>query len=179
MLGSKVISLLALDVHDPDQPVLDNQRNRQLRTHAGIHLDILVRSGDVVEQYRLPSERHLPDHPLTHGNAQPLDMRGVAYLEPDAQFMGAVVQQENGEDAVGNDGAYQFRCPAEQGFEVERGIQRIGKLHQIGYIHRFDADIGRVEMHPGAGRVSRTVVAFKLRFFTRRWWSGFHGCRRE
>ena len=129
MLGAKVSGLFALDVHHTDEPVFGNQRYCQLRAHIGIGKDIFFRTGNVVQQYRLAGERHLARHALAHGNALPLHLRAVADLESHAQFSGAVVEQQNGEDAVGDDGAHQLRGAAQQGFQVQRGVQRVGQLH--------------------------------------------------
>ena len=81
MLGAKVILLIALDVHHPDQPVLGNQRDRQLGAHVGIHFDVNIRCCHVIQQHRLAGERHLANQPPARWNVQPLHLRGVPDLE--------------------------------------------------------------------------------------------------
>ncbi len=179
MFGAEVIGLLALDVHHTDQTVLGNQRHRQLGAHFGIHLDVHLRGAHVVQQHRLAGERHLANYALAHGDVQPLNLRDVADLEPHPHFVGAVVNQQNGEDAVRNDGRHQLRGAPQQGFQIQRGVQRVGKTHQIGHIGRFHANIRRVKMRPRGRRVGRAVVALQLGFRARRWRSLWHRRRRK
>ena len=129
VFGAEVIGLLAFDVHHTDQPVLGNQWHRQLGAYFGIHLNVHLRGAHVVQQHRLAGKRHLAHHALAHGDVQPLDLRNVADLEPHPQFVSAVVDQQNGEDAVGNHGRHQLRGAPQQGFQIQRGVQRVGKPH--------------------------------------------------
>ena len=82
-----------------------------------------------------------PTTPLPTGNAHALDLRRVADLEAHAQVVGAVVEQEDGEDAVVDDGAHQLGGAVEQGLQVERGVERVGQLHQVGHVGRLHADV--------------------------------------
>ncbi len=91
-----------------------------------------------------------PTTPLPSGTRIRSTCGGVADLETHAQLVGAVVEQQDGEDAVVDDGAHQLRGAAEQRLQVERGVQRVGELHQVGQIRRLDADIRRVEMRTAA-----------------------------
>ena len=130
----------------------------------------------VVEQETGLKADYLAGHSLAHGNALPLHLWSVADLKPHTQFASAVVEQQNGEDAVRDHDPHQLRRAAQQGFQVQRGVQRVGKLHQVGHIGRFHANICRVQIGPRACRISRAVVALKLGFVTRRWGSKSHGC---
>ena len=54
----------------------------------------------------------------------------MADLEAHAQVLGAVIQEEDCEDAVVDDGPNQLGDPVHQGVEVERGVQGVGQLMQ-------------------------------------------------
>ena len=90
-----------------------------------------------------------------------VDLRRVADLEANPQLVGAVVEQQDGEDLVGDEGADQLGGAAEQGLQVERGVERVGETHEIGQIGRLNADVAGVQ-RGDAGR--RAVIAFRLRF---------------
>ena len=152
VLGAEVVGLLALQVHDADEAVFGDQRDGQLGADVGIGGDVVLGGGDVVEQDGLAGKRHLADDALADGNAHPLNFRGVADLEAHAQFVGAVVEQQDGEDAVMDDGAHQLRGAVEQGLQVERGVQRVGQLHQIGDVGRLNAGVDGVKMRRGIWR---------------------------
>ena len=94
----------------------------------------------------MPRERNLSRHSLAQGNARALHLGRVADLEPHAQLVCALIQKKNGKDAVGNEGANQFRGAAEQGLQVERGIERVGQAHQIRHIRRLDTGIDGIQM---------------------------------
>ena len=158
VLVAEEIRLLAFDVHHADEPVLGDQRDGQLRTHLGIGADVVIRLRDVVQQDGLPRERHLSHHSLAHGNAHALHLRRVADLEPHAQLVRALIQQKNGEDAVRNEGADQFRGAAEQSLQIEGSIERVGQAHQIRHIRRLDAGIDGIQMR-GLGRA---VIALEF-----------------
>ena len=87
----------------------------------------MLGGGDVVQQDGLAGERHLADDAFADGNAHALHLGGVADLEAHAQLVGAVVEQKDGEDAVGDDGAHQLGGAVEQGLQVERGVERVGQ----------------------------------------------------
>ena len=84
MLRLEIIRLLALDVHHANQPVLGNQRHSQLRAHLWIRGDINSRSRNVVQQNRLPRQRHLAHHAASNRHANPFRLRRVADLESHA-----------------------------------------------------------------------------------------------
>ena len=92
----------------------------------------------------------------------------MADLEPHAQLVCAVVEQENGEDAVMDDGADQHGGAIEQGLQVQRGVERFSQLHQIGHVGRLYASVDGVKIGQCIGGFGRAVVAFKLGWFSRR-----------
>ncbi len=158
MLFAEEIRLLALEVHHADEPVFSDERDGQLGAHVGIGADVVIRLRDVIQQDGLPRERHLARHSLAHRDARALDLRGVADLKPHAQIVGALIQQKNGEDAVGNEGANQLRGAAEEGLQVEGGIERVGQAHEIRHIRRLDAGVDGIQMR-GLGRA---VIALEF-----------------
>jgi len=145
LLFAEEIRLFAFDVHHADEPVLGDQRDGQLRAHLGIGADVVIRPRNVIQQDGLPRQRHLPHHPLAHRNARALDLGRMADLEPHAQLVRPLIQQKNGKDAIGKDGAHQLRGAAEQGLQVERGVERVSQTHEIGHIRGLDAGVDRLD----------------------------------
>ena len=141
MLGPEEIGLLAFEIHDADEAVLGDEGDGQLRADVGIGGDVEVRSGDVVEQNGLAGERDLADDSFADRNARALYLRRVADLKAHAQLVRAVVEKKDSEDAIGNDGANEFGGAAEQGLQIERGVERVGEAHQIGDIGGLDAGV--------------------------------------
>ena len=142
MLRLEVIRLLRLDIDDANHAVLGDQRHRQLRAHVGISVDVVFRSGDVVHQLCLAALRHLAHNALPHADAHPLDLRLVPDLEAHAQIVGAVVDQQNGEDAVVDDRTDQGCGVFKKRLEVERGVQRVGQADQEFRLQRIDVHLG-------------------------------------
>ena len=66
---------------------------------------------------------------------------GVADLEAHSQVVGAVVEQQDGEDAVIDDRAHQLRGALEQCLQVERGVQRVRQPDEKLGGQRFDANL--------------------------------------
>ncbi len=52
---------------------------------------------------------------------------GVADLEAHPELLGAVVEEEDGEDAVVDDGADEVGDAVHEGVEVERGVEGVGE----------------------------------------------------
>ncbi len=177
MLGTEVVCLLAFKVHDADEAVFGDQRDGQFGADSGVDGDVVLRGGDVVEEDGLAGEGDLADDSGADGEAGALDLGGVADLEPHAEFVGAVVEEKNGEDAVMDDGTDELGGADEEGLQVEGGAESFRQLRQIGDVGRFHAGIDGVKMSAGAGGVRGAVVAFELGFFRRRWGKGGHGCR--
>ena len=151
MLGLEVAGHLALQIDDADEAVFCDQRNRQLGADGGIGGDVVFCGGDVIEEDGLAGKRHLADNAIADGNAHPLDLGCVADLEPGAQLVGAVVEQEDGEDAVMDDRAHQLGGAAEQGLQIERGVERFTQLQQIGDVGRLNARVDGVERGRAGG----------------------------
>jgi hypothetical protein len=127
----------SLDVHDTDEAIFGDEREGELGADLRVGGDVDARRCDVVEEDGLAGEGDLADHAAAEGNAGALGRRSVADLEAHAEFVGAVVEQEDGEDAVRNDGAHKFRGAVEEGLQVEGGVEGLGELRKIGNIGRF------------------------------------------
>ncbi len=165
VLGAEVVGLLAFDVHDADEAIFCDEGNGELGADFGVGGEVIRIHGDIVEQDGLASARHLADDAFAERKAHALDFRRVADLKAHAEVVGAVVEKKNGEDAIGEDGTNQFRGADEERFEVEGGIERVGKLDEVGEIGGFNADVGGVQMRVGIGRIDRTIVAFEFSGF--------------
>jgi len=91
----------------------------------------------------------------------------VADLVAHAQLVGAVVDEEDGEDAVVDDGADEFGGAGEQGLQVERGVEGVSQLDEeveLGGLHARECGRGF------GGVVGRGVPG-------RGWGFGGHGYR--
>ena len=139
--GWKIADLLAFEIHDADEAVLGDERNGQLGADVGVGVDVVFGGGDVVEQDGLAGERDLADDALAERERACARLRRVADLEAHAQIVGAVVEQEDGEDAVGDDGAHQLRGAVEQGLQVERGVERVGHVGEVRKVGGLDAGV--------------------------------------
>ena len=102
-------------------------------------------------------ERGLTDDAPPELDAQALDLRRVAGLEAHPELLGAVVQQQNGEDAVVNDGAHQIGDAVHEGVEVERGVQGIGEAMQKIDLQGLEAGC----VCRGGGCGARSIVPFE------------------
>ncbi len=175
VLGPEVPGLGALQIHDADQPVLGDQRNGKLGANVRIRAGVKLHACHIVQQDWLARESYLSYDAFSDGNPGALHLRRMPDLESHAQLVGAVVQKEDGEDAVIDDGPHQLRRAVEQSLQIERGIQRVGQLHQINNVGRLDAWIHRIQR-----RIARrAVVTFELGSVRRNVCCVCHMCRRE
>src|SRR6516225_1080023 len=98
------VRLFAFEIHDANEAIFGDQRNSEFGTDVGVGGDITLNLGNVVDQHRLAGESDLPYDSLADGNTHSLRFRRVSDLETHAEFVGAVVQEKDREDAVGDDG---------------------------------------------------------------------------
>ena len=92
-------------------------------------------------------------------------------LEAHAQISGAIVDQQNREDAIVDDSADQVGHSMHQRVQVEGGVQRVRQPHQEIDLQRFEADVARAgdlraersDAGPRAGQLDlrRPVVALE------------------
>jgi hypothetical protein len=83
----------------------------------------------------------------------------VADLEPHAEFLGVFVEEEDGEDAIGDGGSDELRGAVEQGAEVKRGVEGLGEAEEVIEVGGLDACVEGLEV-VGAGGA---IVSFHLR----------------
>ena len=107
-------------------------------------MNVTFHRGDIVDQHRLASEGNLAHNSFTQREAHSLSLSRVPNLEAHPQFIGPVIEQQDGKDAVLNDGPHQFRRAIEQGLQVEGGVERVGHLSQVTQVSRFNPHILRV-----------------------------------
>ena len=160
MLGAEVANVRALKIEHADDLVFVDDGNGELGADIFVGGDIGLGFGDVVDEEGATGERDLADNAVANGDGGALDLGGVTDLEADAEVFAALVDEQDGEDAVGNDGAHEFSGAFEQGAEVERGVEHLGEADQIAIVPGIDAHVDGVEV--GAG--GWAVVALELRF---------------
>ena len=66
----------------------------------------------------------------------------MADLEAHAEVFGAVVDEEDGEDFVVDDGADEVGDAVHEGVEVEGGVEGVGELVEEVDLEGLDADFG-------------------------------------
>ena len=131
VLGLKKSGCFALEIHDADEAVFGDERNGEFGADVGVGGDVVFDCGDVVEQHGLTCERDLADDAFAERKAHAFGFGRVADLEAHAEVLRAVVEQEDGKDAVGNDGANELGGAIEEGLQVERGVERVGDLGEV------------------------------------------------
>jgi hypothetical protein len=121
-------------------------------------------SGDVFDEEGLALQCGLADDAAAELDAHALDFGGVADLEAHAEIFGAVVQEEDGEDFVVDDGADEIGNPVHEGVEIEGCVECVGQSVEEVDLERLDANFGvdgvRVEECGRGG----AVVAFEAVF---------------
>jgi hypothetical protein len=125
--------------------------------------------GNVIEEHGLAGEGDLTDDAFAEGNARALGLGSVADLEAHTEFVGAVVEEKDGEDAVVDDGADELGGAIEEGLEVKCSVEGVSYLGQVGEVGGLYADIDGVKMGPGRFGRGGAVVAFELGWVSRRW----------
>ena len=142
VVGSEESWHFGLQVEHANDLVLDDERDGQLGAHGGVGVDVVFELADVLDEDRLALQRGLPDDAAAQLDADALDVRRVAGLEAHPQLVGAIVDQENGEDAVVDDGADEVGDAVQQRVQIERGVEGIGEADEEVELQGFDADVG-------------------------------------
>ena len=84
----------------------------------------------------------LTDDALAHLDPGALDLGGVTDLEAHPELLGPVVEEEDGEDSVVDDGADEVGDAVHQGVEVERGVEGISeRVQEVDLMHGFNANV--------------------------------------
>src|ERR1700733_8027325 len=162
MFRTEIADLIALQIHHTDEPVLHDQRNSEFGPNLGIGRDVVLVLRDIVKKNRLTGQSNLPDNAFAERKTHRLDLGSVPDLEAHAEIVRAIVQQEDGKNLVVNDGAYQLGGTAQQGLQIEGGVECIRHLYQVGEVRRLHADVERIEMRVRVLRIGRAVVALVL-----------------
>ena len=139
LLLLEVADLLAFDVDDADDAALDDERHSQLGAHRRICRDVVLLVPHIVDQNRLFTRSSFADDAFADAEAPALRLRRVADLEAHPQVIGAIIQQQDGEDAEVHDRADQLRRLMHEGLQIERGVERIRQPHEERELDRFDA----------------------------------------
>ena len=150
-----------LEVEDADDLVFDDEGNGELGADGGIGVDVVFDAGDVVDEERAALGGGLAGDAAAELDADALDVVGVAGLEAHPELLGAVVEQEDGEDAVIDDGANEIGDAMHEGVEVEGGVERVGEAEEEVELDGsggwregdFDVGIGGVLMEENAARL--------------------------
>lgn len=169
MLGLKEVSLLALEVEHADKAVFSNKRDGEFRADIWIDVDVALDLADIVDEHGLAGLRDLSDDASANGNAHALSFGFVADLEAHAEFAGAVVEQEDGEDFVGDDGADELGSAIQERLKVQSGVERVGDLCEVAEVCGFNSGVSGIDVRVRVGGVGRAVVAFVLRVKPRAW----------
>ena len=173
VLGTEVAGLFAFDVHDADEAILCDEGHGQFGANVRVGGDVVLRCGDVVKQDGLARKGHLSGNALAERNAGALDLGSVADLEAHAKLAGVVVEEEDGEYAVMDDGADEFGGAIEKGLKIECGVEGVGNLGEISEVAGLDADVYGVKK---SGRARRAIVAFEVVVRRPDWGIGRHAC---
>ena len=72
-------------------------------------------------------EGGLADDTAANLDAHAFDLRGVAGLEAHGELIGALVNEEEGKDAVVDDGADEVGDAMHEGVEVKGGVECVGE----------------------------------------------------
>ena len=123
----------AAENENTDDPIVDLERQRDLRLRSGCRADVARVGVDVVDDHRLTALDDHPHQPLADTEAPMLDdllgdPRSVGELELPAE----IVQQQHRERVVGQALLQLDRHPLERLGEVGRGVERLGGRQQTG-----------------------------------------------
>ncbi len=96
--------LVGFHIDHADDFVLGDQRHRQLGTNAGRGVDEVLLRRNVVDQHGFALLHRSSGYSLADLDADALgDLRRMTNLEANAQLLGLLVQQQDGEDFVVDD----------------------------------------------------------------------------
>ena len=125
--------LVGFHVDHADDLVLGDQRNGQLGAHAGRGVDEVLLGCDVVDQHSFAALHGLSGNSLANLDADAVGHFGrMTDLEAYAQLLGFFVQQQDGENFVIDNLLQHLGHALQQSVQVERRVDRIGHLQQVG-----------------------------------------------
>src|SRR6185312_12962449 len=89
------IELRTLEIEDTNAAILQEQRDRQLRTAVFDHLDVARIDRDVRHEHRLLVQRRVPDDALPQLHAWQIHLVAVPHRAFDLEEAGVFVEQQN------------------------------------------------------------------------------------
>jgi len=138
VLFVEVTQLACLDVDHADDALLRNQRHSKLGTDYGIGVNVAWLVAHVVDQDWTTLFYGHSRNALAHTNLHALDFGSVANLEPHAQLVGALIEQQDGEDLVIDHLPHQLGNPTQELVHFERAVKRIGNIdEEILQLHGY------------------------------------------
>ena len=158
MFFLKVVGLLGLNVDDADDAIFNDERDGEFGVDLGIGVDVVFELADLGDEHGLTAEGDLAGDSLSEVDAQAFDFRAMADLEAHAEVVHAGIDEEDGEDAIVDDGANEGGGALQEGLEIEGGIEGVGESQEEFSLARLDADGGRGGRR---SRASGAVIALK------------------
>ena len=92
-------------------------------------------------------------------DAHALDLTGMTDLEAHAEVLRALVDEQDREYFVVDDGADEVGHPVHEGVEVEGGVERVGEFVEEGDLEGFDSNLWVSGMLMEELRRRRAVVS--------------------
>src|SRR5438270_12456248 len=106
MFFSEISRLTRLDIDYADDAVLGDQRNGQLGADVGDSLNVAGVLSDIVDEHGLARLGGLASDSLSYFDAAAVgELRWIANLEAETQFLSLLIQQKDGKNLVINDPA--------------------------------------------------------------------------
>jgi hypothetical protein len=161
VLHGEIAGSFGLDIEDTDDLVLDNKGYGEFRADVGVGVDVVLGFGDVFDEEGLALERGLADNAAAEFDAHAFDLGVVADLEAHAEVFGTVVEEEDGEDFVVDDGADEVGDAVHEGVEVKGSVEGVSELVEKVDLERLDANFWIIGVRVEECRRGGAVVAFE------------------
>ena len=130
MLGSKVRLFAGLNVDDTDNTLLGNERHGEFGADQRVGVDVARFFADIVDQNGTASFNCHSSDAVTHLDLQALRLGCVPNLEPDSQFLCALVQQQNGKNLIIDDLTNELSHAPQQLISFQRAVERVCNINQ-------------------------------------------------
>ena len=130
MLISKIALLTCLNVDHANDSLLRNQRYGEFGANQRVRVDVARLLANVIDQYRAALLHGHSRNSLAYRNLHALNVWSVPDVEPDAQLMGALVQQQDGEDFVFNHLTHKLSHAAKELVHLERAVERVRDVNE-------------------------------------------------
>src|ERR1700743_1172654 len=107
-------NLLGLQIEDANYAIFYDEGDGEFGTHVGIGADVVGFIADILNEDGFPFFGSAANDPLAYADPHSFHFGGVPDLKAHAQVVGSFVQQQDGEDFVIEDGAYEVGRPMQQ-----------------------------------------------------------------